>query len=162
MHENDRVADDHADEGHNTNEGDEANGIACEPQGENDADEAEGRHADDEAEMHEVLQLDHEHGQHEKAHHGQDGDNRGRGFVAFLHGTSDCDAVARRHGLFQLLHFSHESQRNGFRHFTAYGLSLDRDCRLTVAAPDQGIILGVRHIGEYAQGDGTAVRQLYV
>ena len=140
--QDDGVLGDHADQREDAQDGDEAERPAGQQQRGDDADQAQRRHAQDDEQALEALQLDHQHGEHDEQHHRHHGDHRGLRFGALLDRAADGDVVGRAAGsacsssIVGRERVDHALRQRARRH-----VGLHRQGRHPVAPPDQREVL---------------------
>ena len=103
MDEDHRVADDHAGQRDDPEDGDEPHRRAGGEQDGGDPDEPERRHADDQGHLPEASELQHDHGEHERDHQRRLREDGGVALGALLHRAADLEQGPRRHRRAQLV-----------------------------------------------------------
>ena len=162
--QDDRVADQDADQRQHAEDGDEAERRAARHQCRDHADQAERRHGDDQEQALEALQLDHQDGRHDEQHQRHHGDDRPLALGAFLDRAGGLDRVAGRQlgdeGVDRRLQLVDDGRR--LRVADQSGAHGDR--RDAVAPPHRRLFELVAEVGHRRERDRLAVagRQLHV
>ena len=113
--QDDRIADEDADQRQHAENGDEAQRRVARQQRRDDADQRQRRDGEDQEQPVETLQLDHQDRRHDEQHQRHDGGDRALRLGAFLDRAADHDLVAGRQRLCEFRHLRRELVDHGRR-----------------------------------------------